>query len=80
MQNNDAINALIDIKQFLGGTLEALNLMLEQQEAVLNQQKNNLDELLKQAMHLEKHNQQAKEQSKNDELSPAEIKNLQEML
>lgn len=77
---NDITNTLIDIKQFLTGTMDALNLMLEQQEAVLNQQKNNLDELLKQAMNLEKHNQQAKEQSKNDELSPAEIKSLQEML
>ena len=74
--NDDAVHALMDMKQFLGGTLEALNLMLEQQEKVINEQKNNLDELLKTAIVMEQHNKDASIQSKKDELSPEEIEKI----
>lgn len=76
MQNNDAVHALMDMKQFLTGTLDALNLMLEQQEKVINEQKNNLDELLKTAIIVEQHNIDASAQSKKDELSLEEIEKI----
>jgi len=80
MQKDDLTNTLTDVKQFFSGTLEVLNIMLTQQEKALQQQKENIDALLKAATELDRQSVNVRENSKKDELSPEEIKKLKDMI